>query len=699
MSKHIPYPLIRLFFPFTAGILTAIYSGYNRHIPTEVFAAIVLTTAFYVFYFARKISYKTRWVYGVLLYAIMACCGYELTLQRTPALATDHFLNLSNPSQNLLVRICAPPQIRDKSVKAEAEMLLNGDSAKAVSCTGQLMLYLVKDSAAMQLAYGDLVLLHAIPERVAPPANPGAFDYQTYLANRGVYHQVFARNNDWKRVGVGQQNPLYALAYRARSKILGIFSDNHLEGREFAVTSALLVGYTDKLDADLLNDYSGTGAMHILSVSGMHVGLIYAVLNLLLFFFDKMRYGKIPKALLLLIFIWAYAIISGLSPSVLRAAAMFSLIVLGNSFNQSSDIFNNLAASAMVLLMINPYFITDMGFQLSYVAVIGIVALQPAISAWWVPKSWLLKQGWSITSVSIAAQLATFPLGLYYFHQFPNYFLLTNIVALPLSTAIIYFALVVLAVSFFPALSVILAKMLSWMVLALNTSISWIEGLPGSVTRGAFISGYETLCIYAIILCVLWYLFSRKKRALFASLVMSLLLCISFLYHNVMIEKQNLWVVYDAGKSPAMDFIRQRERLILADSVVLTDGQKIDYASGGLMESRGIRHFSGMNQQADFGGTLNEGVFKYHSFIQFLQHRVALVRCREESSQPLVVDYVVLGGNVDMSISEVLQNYQTGMIIIDATNSQYKANAWLLECQKLKVSCWSVPNSGAFVLE
>lgn len=699
MKTWNPYPLVRLFFPFAIGIITAIYAGFTAHIPWGVFVGLLLISGFYIFYFARKISYKTRWVFGLFLYLLLFCCGYELTLLRTPSSQPDHFLHLGQAGANTLVRITAPPQIREKSIKAEAEMMLNGDSAAVVPCSGQLMLYFAADSQAAALAYGDLVLIQKVPEVVAPTANPGAFNYKQYLANRGVYHQLFVRNQDWRRIGQGERNPIYAIAYRARAFLLNILASNGLEGREFAVTSALLIGYTDKLDADLLNDYSGTGAMHILSVSGMHVGLIYVVLNLLLFFFDKWRYGKLPKAALLLVFIWIYALITGLSPSVLRAATMFSLIIIGNSFSRTSDIFNSLAASAVALLIINPYFITDMGFQLSYVAVVGIVALQPVIQSWWTPKWWLIKQGWSITSVSVAAQIATFPLGLYYFHQFPNYFLITNIVALPLSSGIIYLALIVLAFSVFPAISIWLAKVLSWGVLALNTSISWIEGLPGSVSRGAYINGYETLIIYGIVIAVIVYVFSKRKTALWLGLMLAIGLYTSFFVRQLKTETQQSMVVYNAGKSCALDFIRQRERLLLADSAILTDAQKIDYCSSGWVEMKGVRVFSSLNVRNDVPNALQSGFFKYHNFVQFMDQRMVWVDCKETADTKMNVDFLILCRNANVNIDELLAIYTPEMIVIDATNSTKMKEQWLKECSDRGIRCWSVADQGALVWE
>ena len=441
MKRWNPYPLLRLFFPFTAGILLVLYGGASIHIPVVVLLSLWLLNAGYTFYLTRKIPWSLRWMHGLFLYAFLFLLGYELTLSNTTALKNQHLCRQTKRGDYSVVRITAPPQIRDKSVRAEAELLLNGDTNGLKPAEADLLLYLARDSNAVNLKYGDELLLSRPPELLEESGNPEAFDYRRYLWNKGITHRLFCKSGEWRYLQKGYVNPVYTMAYAARDRILRMLAENGLAGQEYAVTAALLIGYTDALDADLLRDYSGTGAMHILSVSGMHVGLIYAVLNMLLFFFNRYPWGKFPKAFFMLSFIWMYAIVTGLSPSVLRAASMFSIIVAGNAFSRQTDIYNSMAASAMMLLMVDPHFITDTGFQLSYVAVLGIVMLQPAISKWWSPKNWLLRQIWSITAVSIAAQIATFPMGMYYFRQFPNYFLLTNIVALPLSSAVIYLAL------------------------------------------------------------------------------------------------------------------------------------------------------------------------------------------------------------------------------------------------------------------
>jgi competence protein ComEC len=694
-----PYPLVRAFFPFAAGIVTAILLDKDYYIPFWVFIVLIAFVGFYVFYFSKKISYKTRWIFGLIMYLVLFACGYELCVLRTAKFNSDHYCRIEKPGNYTFVRITAPPQVREKSVKAEAEILACGDSLGSVYCSGNVMLYFAVDSSSAALEYGDLLALNVRPEEVKAPANPGEFDYRNYLAMRGVYHQAYVPEGAFIKTGVGYQNPLFQWAFSARDKILKIFTDNGLAGQEYAVTSALLIGYTEKLDADLLHDYSGTGAMHILSVSGLHVGIIFIVLNALLFFLDKFKHGKVPKTVILILAIWAYALLTGLSPSVLRASLMFSLIVLSGAFNRDSDIYNNLAASAMALLIINPFFITDIGFQLSYLAVIGIVSIQRPISSLWTPRWWLLKQIWGIISVSIAAQLLTLPVCLYYFHQFPNYFLITNLVAIPLSSLVMYIAMIVLALSFAPLISGFLAKVLVWLVFALNSTIGFIEKMPGSLSDGLYINVPEMFMLYALIILLLLFLIRKKKRMLILAALVTIILLFSFMYRNANNIQQNEWVVYNIKKTTAIDFISGRHRTLLTDSSLLADDKILDFHTGNFMDKLGVNSDTRLWIKTIQFDDPARGVFSEKGYIQFLDKRIAVIDRPEAAIQKLKVDYLVISGNPKLKIAEILECYNTGMIIIDASNSKYKAEKWLKECRKLKMPCWSVLHNGAFVTE
>jgi competence protein ComEC len=329
---------------------------------------------------------------------------------------------------------------------------------------------------------------------------------------------------------------------------------------------------------------------------------------------------------------------------------------------------------------------------------LGIISIQPHIAAWWSPRWWILKQGWSIISVSLAAQIATFPISAYYFHQFPNYFLITNLSALPLSSFVIYLGLAVIGTSFYPDLSMLLGKLLSWLVVALNKIVEFIEGLPGAVTHGLYLNLFETLVIYLFILLMMGFLLLRSKKALLAAMLAAVLFMSSLLYREWRSEHQTWWTVYSVKKASAMDFIVGRDRYLVADASLLCDAQRIDFHTGSFMDALGIRSFNALDIKSDT--LLHEPCLRRVGELFFFKgKRIGIFSEKHIHSKPLTLDYLVIAGNPKCKMKDILREYLPRMIIIDASNSRYKAEKWVQQCSVLGIPCWSVPHSGAYVVE
>ncbi|HEY4797847.1 MAG TPA: ComEC/Rec2 family competence protein, partial [Bacteroidia bacterium] len=432
--------------------------------------------------------------------------AFQLTNLHTGKFKSDHFSKLSDSTETYLVNVNEPYLEKEKSLKILVDVMAIKQNGEWKATSGRAICYFRKDSLSKQLRYGDCMIVRTNFTEIKPPQNPAEFNYLQFLAYHSIYHQAFIPAKRWKAIGVNEGYQLLSLSYNLRAYLLNIFHENNISGDEFAVGSALVLGYTDKLDQDIITAYASSGALHVLSVSGLHVGIVYMVLNFLLMFLEKIRFGKSIKILLLLFIIWFYAMLTGLSPAVLRSAAMFSIIIIAQGWKYDTNIFNTLAVSCFVLLLYNPFLIADVGFQLSYLAVLGIVLIQPWLYEKWQPKNWLLNHIWVLVSVSIAAQLITFPLGLLYFHQFPNYFLLSNLIVIPLSTIILLYGLFVLAVGKIAVIGTFCAKIFSFIVWLLNESVFITEKTPGSTTGGISISRYEMWLIYALMAFLILYI-------------------------------------------------------------------------------------------------------------------------------------------------------------------------------------------------
>ena len=252
------------------------------------------------------------------------------------------------------------------------------------------------------MKYGDRILFVGKVNEVKTQGNPNEFDYKRFLINRGITGQTFIQSNRFKVIDTQNGNKLFETAYKFRTKLASVYKNNRIGGREFAVLKALTLGDKSEIDTETKQSYSYSGATHILSVSGLHVGIIYVLFNFFLRFLGRLKtkkfnYGVWLKVIILLIILWGFALLTGLSPSVKRASLMFSFVVIGHAGKRYVNIYNSIAASAFVLLIVNPYDITDIGFQLSYIAVISIVYFQPIIRRLFVIKNKLLYYFWSLT--------------------------------------------------------------------------------------------------------------------------------------------------------------------------------------------------------------------------------------------------------------------------------------------------------------
>ncbi|HET6226240.1 MAG TPA: ComEC/Rec2 family competence protein, partial [Bacteroidia bacterium] len=363
-------PLLRILLPLILGISAAILTPVD--IPHLNHLLIVLfSLLFLMLIFPALKSYKNSWYYGCILNVLLVSIGFQLTREKMDQHSTAHFSKHLKNTTWIHARIDKAIVEKEKSVKAIVQ-ILSVDGKPTEIVFGKAIVYFQKDERALHLNYGDEIVLKKEFKEIPPARNPGTFDYKRWLFYKNITQQAFLKKQQWVYMGKNSGNTIIAYSIRIRNELLNILKQAQLKDDELAMASALLLGYTNTLEQDLISAYAQTGALHILSVSGLHVGIVFIVLNTLLSFLDKFKYGLCLKTLLLITALWCYAFISGLSPSVMRAAIMLSFIVYAKSFKKNSSIYNTLAASALFLLLYDPFYLVDVGFQLSYLAVLGI---------------------------------------------------------------------------------------------------------------------------------------------------------------------------------------------------------------------------------------------------------------------------------------------------------------------------------------
>jgi competence protein ComEC len=698
------FPLVRVYLAIATGTSLAIIFGATNSpavlLPGVLFVAVLLSGI----YFRGADQYKYRWVFGLLLNLFFILLGYDLVLIHKGNLKADNFAQRQG-NHSLVAIVDEPPVVKDQVCKTILRVRAIAGKDGYHEASGKILAYFDKDSLSVKLRYGDMLILGATPKQIESPRNPAAFDYRSYLAANYIYHQVFLRKGTWMKLASDQGSTVTALANKVRDKFLVIFRENGITGKEYAVASALILGSSDQLDAETRREYAGSGAMHILSVSGMHVAVIFAVLNLILGFMDKRNNLKLLKTIILILAIWFYAAITGFSPAVLRAAWMITFVIIGTTWMRQANIYNVLAASALLITIADPLIITNAGFQLSYIAVLGIVALEPLIYRLWIPRWWITNWVWKVIAVSIAAQIATFPLACYYFHQFANYFLLTNLVAIPISAFVIYAGIAVLITSPVHFISALLARLMAWLLIAMNSSIKWIEEAPGAVTRDVPFSLSMMVLVYLLIVVLFKLWISRRKFYVFLALSALLLIVVLNIVNTEKWQHQQEFVVYSVKKHTSFCFISGREAVLFSDSAVASDSMLIGFTMHPHWVSQALQKVEFVNLgnlPAIRKNTLllNGECMDRDNYYQFRKTRVAFISHKPPKNHigaKLAVDFLIIHDMPGVHMAEVCGLFTARQVIIDSSTPVWRSRLWQEECNQLGQKCYSVTSDGAFV--
>ncbi len=520
-------PFVRAFIPLAAGIAI----GYHLD-PDQTSLSYLLSPAVFLFLllilaFRLWRKYSSRYFYGVLAQMLLLMLGACLVLSQMNHRQFNKQFPTKADSYIGIVSDYPQPKARSTMLQLDIVQKQNYDGTTE-ECRIPIIAYTDNDLKCDTMRPGDFVYFESSPQEVAPPLNPYQFNYKRYLINRGITATVYINDSI---TFFRPESAVFSISNSLkhwRERSIGLFGANGMDLRELGVVAALVLGKKEMVMHELRTSYTDAGVVHILAVSGLHVGIIYLFAGFLLSKVFTQKEGRYYKLIVMLLILWLYAGITGFSPSVLRAATMFSFIAFGKESGKHANIYNMLGASALVLLIINPYLLMEVGFQLSYLAVVGIVFIHPLIYPLWLAPNVFLDKVWSLLVVSLAAQIATLPLSLYYFHQFPNLFLITNLIVIPIATVLLYASVVFILLHWIPFISDALLYVVNGTAWVLNEFIEKIGLIPYAVSKGYYLSVLGMVLLY-ILYCYLGALLTSSRKVylrpvLFITL---LLVCLS----------------------------------------------------------------------------------------------------------------------------------------------------------------------------
>lgn len=693
-------PLVRLLVPFLVGIAL----GSVVEVSVEgLWLGLLLGGLGIVWLGRRRQSFRYRWVYGAAMAVWLLAAGYWHVVQRDERRLPRHFTKVCPDAVAFVGVVNDAP---DKGGKVKIPLRIEAAAERLSEwrpCEGYLLLFLDPMPEAEALRYGDRLWVSARAMPTEPPKNPRAFDYQRYLHYRNLHYQAFVRDSGaFGLIDRGHGNWLRRTAYAWRERLLLVLREYFPTQDEYAVASALLLGYKEDLSEELRTTYAQTGSMHALAVSGTHVGLVYAALYFLIRRIPwRGGWKRWGDTLLVLLGIWVFALITGASPSVMRASMMFTLFLAGKALYRQASTWNVLGAAAFILLLYNPYNLFDLGFQLSFAAVAGIVGIMPVLQRYSPRLPRWLEGAWAVLLVGIAAQLGTLPLSLYYFHQFPVYFWLAGWVVILGGALYMWGAGVLLVLHApLPQVAEVLGTGLYYGLWSMNQVLRFIQHLPGSVVQGIWLSGAAVVGLYVSIALGTAGVFHHRPRWLLTALAALLLVMGERLVRQVGQLQQRQAVLYSTGRSFLFDFFDGKTLYTWSDSLPERRerfaAEMYRSASGFLKPSERL--------QAQFSQPFRApNLLVQPPFVQFFDKTIAVVAHTNQlgntTGTPVPVEALILRHNARVTLAECLQHFAPKTIVVDASNSVRRTERWKAECEALGLAVHDLRQQGAWTLD
>jgi competence protein ComEC len=661
-------PFVILLVPFITGIILCMNFGTFADTSILIILLVLLCIVFIGLNIGYKSFhiYKVRWMGGILLCLILFLFGWISFARYSELNKPNHFSK--TPSEYLSVKINSEPVLKNGYLRFTVEVVETLNKNKKTGTSGTLLIAL-KDSAADKLNYGDVLLIKSHYNTIDPPYNPAEFNYKQYLANQNIYYQQFLFAHQYVVMEHNAGNPIIAYAFELRRHLVDKLKVNIHDPDAVAVASALLLGYRADLSGDTLQTYSKTGTIYVLTVSGAQLAAIYFLLSFSLSFLSRHKYGKNLRAIIIIGVLWYYALLTGLSPAICRALVVVSMMVIGRTYNRYINTLNLLAASAFVLLLYDPFFITEVGFQLGYLAVAGLIIFRPIVYQWLVFKNRLADKIWNLCAISISAQVVTFPLTIFYFHQFPVYFLVSNLLVVIPVAIIMYSGILYLLLPQIAVISSALAYFIEHSILIMNKMLTFIQQFTFTSIDKIWINYIEYLLLYVIIISLFYFLYDRKVWLLKLCLICILLLSINISLHKINEQQTNSIAFLNLHKHAAVVMKNGTDAVVISD---LSDTDKnYKYSIQPYLDSSGISHTQvytlKQDVRTDFGA-------KKYDLIQFRHTKLLLCNGQANYAQlnnTFKPNYVYISDNPYTAINILTKKQARQTLVINAGNSDH----------------------------
>jgi competence protein ComEC len=677
--KVLNFPLTKITICFITGIIFTYYSqsGLSLIYP----ALIIVLPAFTSFHFISRTRNKYFSYFSICTYLTSFFIGCLTILFHTESLQKTNYTNCKKAFEKpQLITLCLREKLKGNDYNERYIALISQIENQQYS--GRTIINIQKDSLPNSLVIGNIIRLKTTLQKNSSVKNPNQFDYGKYLKDKQIYAQIYATKSEISIHKTIKKDIWYYTA-KLHSRIVDNLTQNHFNTNEMNVALALILGQRQEISSDIIQDYQFSGATHILSVSGLHVGFIMLFIAFILKPIGNTPKGSFIKLISIITSLIVFAVISGLSPSVLRSVVMFSFLAIGNYLRRNCNTYHSLVVSILLILLFEPYFLFDIGFQLSYLALFFILWLQPILKGLWSPKNKIIINIWNVLTVSFAAQIGTLPLCLYYFHQFPGLFFVTNIVIIPILSLIMIVGIIVMILAAFNIAPLFLIQILEKSIYLLNKVIHFVASFDSFVIRNISFNNYYLFAFYLSITVTIIWIKKPNFLKLTGVLLSIIILQLSFLFTKKKIQSQQEIIVYNMKKQTIISERNGENVTFFYNDNFLKEAPK-----NNILNSYLIGNFSRLKKETKIKNTL-----------YFNDKKIFIIdSCSGLYQKKIHPDVLILIQSPKINLDRIIKNLHPKIIIADASNSYSIQKYWKATCLKQKIPFHQTNEKGFYKL-
>ena len=681
-------PFLKIFLPLLLGIITGWYApniyAYQIHL---LFTGIILIGI--VFFFSTKWSYFLGIISLPGTALLFFSLGIQLIHQKDVRNNNNWYGNQIDSNTSFLVQLIETPVIKQKSIRVSGVVKSVFKNNKAIYTKGGILLYLSIDSESRLLKKFDFISFTKVPGLIRNDGNPGEFNQHRYWLSQQITHRLFLGKKDWHKQIRRSNKPtierLTGLIDQLRTNLLSTLQKFIKNKNALGFAEALLIGYKNDLDSNTNTLYANMGVVHIIAISGLHVGLVFWLLQLITSPLTRNKKSRTVSTLFNLLLLWCFGALTGGGPSVLRSVLLFTCLELGRLISRNANSINSMAVSAFLLVCYNPFWVWDIGFQLSYVAVLSILLYYDKLNRVVEFSSRILNSCWSSIALTASAQILTTPISIYWFHQFPTYFLLSNFIAVPLSGFILFLEIFLLCLQFFEPLAFFIGKSIVLSIQIMNYCIEALNKLPYSLIDNLSLDFSILLFIYLLIIAISYGWFYKSIVGKHISFILLIQLTTLYLIKKIQWSKQQKIVVYNFSNSSAIEIIKGRESILYIDSITYVNAYNLSILKNGTC------YFHINKSTIVWVDSLNYS-------IPFENRRLLWCRSIKSSSISLYPnDWVLVTNKTPLKLIEWIHPRDLTLLIIDKSVKTWKKEKWLSAGREKMLKCYCIDNLGAFV--